>query len=84
MAQLEIKKHQAYKPPQKYLEQHNDPAFFDFEYQKYIADLQKANEDGYKEYNIPKNPQSTVQTYVSQSQEEDREENTGLYSKESV
>jgi len=22
--------------------------------------LQKANEDGYKEYNIPKNPQSTV------------------------
>lgn len=34
-----------YQPPQKYMQQYNDPSFFNYEYQKYKAHLAASNED---------------------------------------
>jgi len=60
-----------YQPPPKYLEQHEDPAFFNHEYQQYYEHLKSGDEKGY----VPLQPRSSSKT------DEDREENTGLYSK---
>jgi len=36
---------QVYQPPQKFMAQYNDPAFFNHEYQKYRQHLASSNED---------------------------------------
>lgn len=35
----------SYKPPQKCLDQYKDPEFFNYQYQQYIEQLSKMNED---------------------------------------
>ena len=36
---------QVYQPPQKFMQQYNDPAFFNHEYAKYKQHLASSNED---------------------------------------
>ena len=34
-----------YQPPQQFMQQYNDPSFFDYEYEKYKAHLAAASND---------------------------------------
>lgn len=36
---------QVYQPPAPFMQQYNDPAFFNYEYQKYKAHLASSNEE---------------------------------------
>ena len=73
MSEMQVASGLAYKPPQRYLDQHNDPTFFNYQYQQYTEHLKSGEEKG---YGAPIKSQSIMKT------EEDREENTGLYNKQ--
>jgi hypothetical protein len=56
----------SYKPPQKCLDQYQDPEFFNYQYQQYIEQLSKMNEDEVPAYS----------SKVTKQPDEDREDNS--------
>ena len=44
-AQQQLAQMNIYQPPQTFMQQYNDPAFFNYEYQKYRAHLASSNEE---------------------------------------
>lgn len=44
-AQQQLAQMNIYQPPQTFMQQYNDPAFFNYEYEKYRAHLASSNEE---------------------------------------
>ena len=61
-----------YQPPQQFMQQYNDPGFFNYEYQKYKAHLAASNEDDASEAH-PQTP-SAISRNVSDISEDRNQE----------
>ena len=62
-----------YQPPQPFMQQYNDPAFFNYEYQKYKQHLASSNEEDATPA-MPQTPQA-IQRNVSDISEDRNQEN---------
>ena len=72
-AQEQMANMQVYQPPAPFMQQYNDPAFFNYEYQKYKAHLASSNEEDATPA-IPQTPQAVSRNVSDISDDRNQED----------